>query len=1532
MKLKAISLILLVLLTVFLLASCILPVPGTEGSGEDEGKKPGSGEEGENNEESEEPKDLIYDADSELYIIVDPSIESNYLSQFVTRISEYRTVAVQYAATDSEKHKHEIVIGNLDRAISGTASDRLDRIVKNTEDEYSFLVYSDGSSIALVWDEDEEGVFEELALRHLCENYIKEELIMPVGTDEVTLDIIEDYYRPMDEEYRTSAWADFEKKYGKELADAFKTLYGIYSSECIVWLANLYDSDICVCIDLYGEAECSNTKYCGTGGFYFSNSGRDTMGFLPDAESTGQAIGLLGTLGLAYNRGGDPYYGVLTEDMREKIGNFAYALEESNGYFYHPQWSRELVDSLSSRRSRDMGHCEGILLSLGRKPKYTTASGVKGEDALGTSSHLEGRLGKSVVSAVSAVMLASSDSCDANLQDVESFKRYLNTLNITLEYNSYPVGNTLTAMTPQIKERDRQIGTADDPTPLMDYLIEWLNGNQNPENGTWAYIEPDDPEYDPYMATNGLLKVSGVYKAHGVTMPHSKESAISCMTAIMADAPSDRATDIYNLWYALINITDNLRAYGGAEGIAEADAIVAELRGLAADAILLTREKISDFVRSDGSGSYYKDQSCPVSQGAPVAAKGPVEGDVNGTLIIVGQMSGLIAGALDVPKVPLFGEAERAIFRKTIAELGPVVKNNASLNADPIDFENDEIGEVSDSVAVSGNGSALVVKDPTGSGMGNVTHFISGSGSGDTVKINNTNNPTSASVYVFEGDFCVNRSSAAYAVQLTLGSCYMLTFKNVSGELQIWESSSAVGANSVEEYLNLSPALGEWFRLRIEYYVGDHDSVRIKVYADEDLSDGEGMKLYAVSDNYYDGGGVKVYKGEGTPSESFTSTSIFALSGEELDMYIDNLNSYKDNKKYEPAVSTDAPYINVDPPASERVTYGFDGGSLPDGLKSEGTPTLTDGELILDGGDALYSTVNVRGAGAKCAYFEANFVVEESTPVGSYLTVRAIDGNKAVFDLQLVVESDGQNKYLSAVPKGSVSGMPIEGSEVALGERFTLSLEYFHDGDIVILYLDGEFVGAFSYLYADGIKSRVDSFAIIASEGASVRVDDLVSEMKSTSFDDAVAPKLPSRVHDFEENDGSFSLDGSASITSYGSDGVLKLDPALGEGSAKLSINARGGVVNKAILKFEISYLGRLDGVCEYVELSDKSGNVILKLALVLNDEKIEIFEVNKSGIAKSPLYTYGSKSSVEIYVEVYTEKRTVRVLSSGKAVAESGVFIGGEHLENGIATLTIATAENLSAAVIDDLQFESLYGVYTKTEISSGASGETDITSGLDFEASSSGNLPASVKNSLVSTDASLGITNIYNGVTEEYSNVLAFGAIAGTNDAISFVKNSHGESTATVFEADLMLDLNSEGYAYQLFFADAPSGNTSYLIQLEYRSGKVIITDNSSSNNHVGINHPLKSDLNAGEWFNLRVEYYKSTSRDALRVKIFVNGELISVSNNFYGKEDPAKAPGGLINSVSFYSFNATDGFVYIDNLSFKDFNGICNDEITE
>ena len=63
----------------------------------------------------------------------------------------YRTPAPVNDSTDEAEH--EIILGPSNRAITKKAYIYLERLMKN-DDEVAYLIYSDGSSVAIAFDED----------------------------------------------------------------------------------------------------------------------------------------------------------------------------------------------------------------------------------------------------------------------------------------------------------------------------------------------------------------------------------------------------------------------------------------------------------------------------------------------------------------------------------------------------------------------------------------------------------------------------------------------------------------------------------------------------------------------------------------------------------------------------------------------------------------------------------------------------------------------------------------------------------------------------------------------------------------------------------------------------------------------------------------------------------------------------------------------------------------------------------------------------------------------------------------------------------------------------------------------------------------------------------------------------------------------------------------------------------------------------------------------------------------------------------
>jgi len=311
---------------------------------------------------------------------------------------------------------------------------------------------------------------------------------------------------------------------------------------------------------------------------------------------------------------GGTYAKAIPDWMGRQISCYIYSLQDPDGYFYHPQWGKNIS---ISRRARDFTWCLNMLRAFNIKPRYETmlekAEGKGGSDETLIPEHLRSR---------------------------EAFLAYLDSKNIP--ERSYNVGNELSAQSRQIIA-----------CGLKETCIDYLNALQHPDTGLW-HAETN------YYGVNGLMKISGFYSAAKLPLPHAMEAAVSAIDAITSDEPMHAVVDLFNTWFAVGNILTNLRTCGGEEGEKLADEIVRTLRDKAPAGIRKSREKIAAFQKPDGSFSYCPTHSCATSQGAPVTLANLNEGDINAATISCTGIIGRALHALEIKTVPhMFGEEER---------------------------------------------------------------------------------------------------------------------------------------------------------------------------------------------------------------------------------------------------------------------------------------------------------------------------------------------------------------------------------------------------------------------------------------------------------------------------------------------------------------------------------------------------------------------------------------------------------------------------------------------------------------------------------------------------------------------------------------------------------------------------------------------------------------------------------------------------------------------------------------------------------
>lgn len=367
-----------------------------------------------------------------------------------------------------------------------------------------------------------------------------------------------------------------------KLAEALDSLISLFDNRTMLWFARLYDPQ--------------------TGAFYYSNSGRDYEGFGPDLESTVQGLRCVESRGMLDNYGCS-LKAALPKDITNKLLNFTISCADRDGYYYHPQWGKNIT---VQRRGRDLTWAEQIYEWFDAKPPYPTATQLLAQ--------------------------GEQNKNDENTALPDYFKSkaayidYLDSLDFA--HKSYPAGNTLNAQYPQIKAAG-----------LLDATCEYLIAHQNAKNGLWE----DEITYD---SVSGLMKVAGFFGNAGIKLPNFEKAIDSCIDATLSDIPAAAVVQVYNPHSAVCSLTGGMKKMGDEDAVAYSkkrylDSIV--------PLIEKTRDKLAVFRKPDGSFSYMPNRSACKSQGAPVAIYMENEGDVNATTIAMSGGVGMLLHNLGMP-------------------------------------------------------------------------------------------------------------------------------------------------------------------------------------------------------------------------------------------------------------------------------------------------------------------------------------------------------------------------------------------------------------------------------------------------------------------------------------------------------------------------------------------------------------------------------------------------------------------------------------------------------------------------------------------------------------------------------------------------------------------------------------------------------------------------------------------------------------------------------------------------------------------
>ncbi len=1421
-----------------------------------------------------------------------------------------------------------VILGETTHTASATAYRRLSRLQKTSEDFIGYVVYCDGDNFAIAYDTDE---------RHAAALTAAEALIdrMNMGAIDEGVGVLykgtfdmDAYYQAEDDEWLEGKWNKLAEHVGGELGekivDAFQDHYRLYSDDVITWLANLYEPYVCYC----GTSGCTGSEKCGGAAFYYSNAARDNYGFLPDVESTLQALEFIENTGMLDQYYGGSFYKALSDDLKDRITHFVRSLQDKDGWFYHPQWDRDTLTT--NRRSRDLVWCEKWLKGVGVMPYYDTPNGMRGETSTAPMAYSMPlrRLESSM--AVSRVVAAESGAeVPAHLLTKDSLTAYLNGLDI--RNNSYSVGNLISTQIAQFTARDRTLAAQGASWRTVDVLADWLTETQNPETGTWDYKEPGDEGYSDYYGVNGVLKIYGSFSTAGRVFPHWEEAIQSALKAIRSAEDIGAIVDMYNGFWVISGLASNVRTYapGGAE---KADAINAMMLESAPEFIRIATKKIAGFKKPDGSFSYGREYSSVESQGMVVTLPNRVEGDVNGNGIAINGVTEHLYSSFGLGnyRVPIFTDNDRRVFFNIIDSLDSVIKDEFEIIKEPIDFEADSIGSKSMFVTATmfDLGTAVVVKDERDGGKALEIKSTQNALGNDLIKWDVPASVSSPSSFVFAADFCLLENTNDFSIYIDMGGSYQFSLleNKAKGTVEIWENSSTWKSYSMQTCVKDDIMVGEWFTVKAVYYLGDENTVRIKIYCNDEL--------LAVTDNFGNENGHKVRGLKYTVGSTYNYASIMVDRYASAHLLVDNIYTYRDKENYvRERDPENQPKINIDAPDVGEKLYHFDDKAIPEDIATSnggGKVTVSSkGYLEIAGGAAGDSSkirvpLNQRGQAASVAVMEADITVS-SADIGEILEFSFREDNRFDNDLmsyRLVVSDVDGAKYVSIheAPDGLL-GTLLGGVKVKVGKLMHLRIEYYEKLRSSVIYLDGQALTISTASANSAIKYKSEVLEIKSVKGVTskVRVDNLIAEKILSEFDKLTGAQVSSVTHTFAKGlpegasmSGAVTVGGEARFTG-------------GAGTLKIPVNRKAVLSSVYSAKTSLSLSGLPSSARIYqISLVDASDNKIVAFEIATEGGKAYLYDLSEHGPTREPICALPTKTvlSFDFYA---TDKETI-VYVGGKAVSVTSIYYSENTVTARASYLMIESIGDCKAS-FDNVVAEGRYASRVRPEIS-GQNSE-DKAEILTFEDSFTGNIPAlSVTNhSTVKADTRI-IGSYIDGV---YSKALAFDTSVGSGDYVAFrPTKSMSSANCFVFESDIMIDSSLATTLYQLSLLDI-GGNYAYMINMNVTTAGTITLQETSHYNASGQKRVViyQNEAQVKEWFRLKIEYFEGT-RETVRIRISVNDILIYISDNFFNSHEKAAKPLYDISSVKFSALNDAVGTIGFDNVSFVQMRGVCEDAV--
>ena len=1410
---------------------------------------------------------------------------------------------IKTVSSETVQTEHEIIVGRTSREISQKAYRLLEIMSKESEEYVGYTIYSDGKSVAIAFDEAKYGV--RAALIEAVEIFVAKYMTSPTlqcqsgMLEQCAFDSI-DWQRKREEADVERLWElkaeQILSKVGNDetlseyVLSELKNLYDLYNKDqkTVKWLANLYDPV--------------------TGGFYYSNSARNNEGYLPDLESTADAIGIVKSILVDYSGTLTDYFG---EEISERFVSFVNGMQaEDNGYFYHPQWPKTAIDKNTNRRSRDLMSALNILSDFGAIPTYDTPNGVKGSSGRGgitatSALTLPLRKNNAVIS-VSSINNEDDIYIPSHLLTEDSFKSYLSTLNMS----SSPLDcvKALSSQLVQIAFRDAQLEDAGENYRISELLINWLTSKQNKKTGLWGSDE--NLSSDSFKT---LYEVATIYNSLCKKIPNSNLITDKITDFIISESDDSlNVNDLADAWAALSAVSENLGMFylEDSDYKNNLERIYSKFDSLLEN----TRVKLVTLVLDDGSFKATKDAGNGKSYGMPVASSTADEGNVCATLTAIKNIWYAVFKTLNIGNVPVFMTSDRMMFQKTLLDMGVIVKNEI-IESMPLDFEDDSVGaplkdakltlsEATESVIVNGDkehGNVLSIKSTNPASEDSI----------DIALLSSVGNATCNTVDL---DMCVLAGTGDGDVlhMALYNYMYVLTINVKDGVVNLHEDSYKYTSRSYKHDLGARAKIGEWFNLRIEYYVGSRDTMRVKIFFNGEC--------IAVTNNFY-------YKHDSlqSPRSSFSYLRFETVKTKDVNVWVDNVIAESNYNMYVPESNSNGKLVrNADAPDNGKTVYDFETAtenSIPKGFVQTGgacgviSSNSNKMLSISKGVSKLKLPLSERGTLTNSAVVEFDAIVTADSEVGSYFVLSfneyLLNGANMI-SFRFVVAEDALGKYLTfAEGNGSEEGTRYDNIRLPLGESINFRAHLFLDNKLALLMIDNTIVGVNKNVKSGFERCYMGEVAFSSSEKeATLLIDNLVCERIVSDYDAITLPSVDRELHDFN-NLGGYA---SSGVNNY--DGTVSFETSSINSYIKIPVNNRTGVATFGEVLVDVQR-NEIAGEDLIISLADISGNKIISFALSASGDAVEIYEYTKNG--KYPRVVYSvSASSFTIGIEYDIINADFNLLINGEYVFSTSVTYTPDSGKYKFEQLVIS-ADGWSGFVIDNVVAETSLKSFDIPKYQSQNKDDTDEL--VTYEYSSFANLPTSLYNTgnFVTPEAKLSIAEMT--VKGQVSRVLKYTSGTAAQDILlvnKWTKTLAG-ANAVAFQTDLMISAESKNLRFTLTLrASAVNACTIYIWS---KDGKIMINSKNLKTADTYL------DIKDGEWFNIRCEYaapeydYNYDGVNDVIVRVYVNGNL--VADGIIPDKTSNIPSVSTVNQARLDIADGSSGEVYLDNTLYEQFN---------